>query len=896
MAKQKSSHNAFIEQVRIALSNYRDPEWLSTHSPLATPYFLSQYLATATDTPIGRGQALQRLLDQAAHRLWGDTPLPSDRDALLQACEAGYDKRKSKSRRYRYTLLELCYFRRYLPPDMYPRDRGECQVFLEVGRNPFYEHINKTIAQLSDIILTLVQPTFRLESPVARTALVGREALVQQAVDRLLARETLALSGAAGVGKTALGMAVAAAWPGEAVFWLTFRPNLNDTLSSVVFTLAHFLHTLTQGNSLLWQQMVADKGTLQPEGVWLGLLRNDLEQVQMAQPLICFDDVDFLRATHLTDQTSEQQAIITFIESLSSDGVALLLIGQQMPLIVESQLVPPTLTNAQAGTMLNTLTAEEAAQLQTVCMGNPRMLGLCAMLHEQGEPIASIVAHFPKHPSVRALWDRLWVRLPRADRQLLMDLSVYRAAAPGDVWRQQWSQITHLAARGLLQIEAHDGLLLLPSLRHNIYHQLPREQRDALHAQAAQVRAQRGDYTAAAYHAQQAGAHAQAVEVWYQHAELEISRGQAETARKLFNDIPLARLNTARRAELVSIRNQLSLLMGDAQRVLAEAHRVVLEQRAEDEVSAEILTQQADAHALLGHTSRALDAYTNAATTTARLLRKASQIAHKKVHLHLRHSTFEEAREEANSAQCYAEFALGAVSALRHEYSVANAHLHKALTLAQMLDNSEMIPTIHRRLSIVAGSAGQIDIAQFHAEQAIVWFQKIGDILRMEWMRADLAGMYLQVKKYDAVIEPAESALSFFEKINNLEAISATSSNLAEAWLELGDLQKARKLALRVVQLEEPMHQPFALYTLGLVMQRSGQLRDSAEMLRSGLQLGADNPGVCAYLHRALGQTLFCQGHQAQAVDHFEQALAMFTDIGLEQERVETRQALRRLE
>ena len=890
MGRERASHNLFIDQIRVALSHYHDPFWLGQHSPLASVYFLSQFLPNETGL-MARGKALQLLIDNAATRLWGDEPLPADRDALFQACEAGYDKRKSKSNQYRYTLLELCYFRRYVPADMYPRDRGECQLFLEVGRNPFYEHLNKTIVQLSEILLTLVQPTFRLETPTTPHELIGRKVALQQCLRLLHSGTTVAINGTSGAGKTRLGLAVRDAWAGE-VFWLTFRPKVNDTLSSVIFTLAHYLHSATQGNSLLWQQMMADKGSLQQQSVWPGLLRRDLKQLDQHPPLLCFDNVDLLRMPYLADIAEQQQAVLTLIESVIAENVPVLLIGQQIPLTIENHVTPDALTLDEATQFLGhkTLGKQDIAQLLRVTRGNPRAMRLCAALLDSGESVAEIVARFPHYPSVQSLLDRLWARLNKDERQVLAALSVYRSVVPTDLWANYQSVIDHLSVHGLIEHDRAGGLLLAPTVADLVYGNLARELRDRYHSEAATLRAQRGEYTAAAFHFYRAGKAGAAVDVWYQHADLEMARGQAAAARAVFDDVSMTSLDPQQRAQLLSIRNRLALLLGDARRVLADAATGA---KLEDsELSAEIAFQQGQANELLGDLDNALEQYTQAVATTARLLRNSAEIAHKKVWLQLRASHFDEAQQEASLAKCYAEFSLGNVCHHRGDYANAREHFQSALTLAQMLEDKELIPKLHRRLSNVAGHLSQIDVAQHHGKQAMAGFHKIGDVLRVEWMRADLAGMQLQVGNYAAVLESAEKALRFFEQINNVEAISATLCNLAEAHLELGNLDRASDLALRVLQLEEPYYQPYAHYTLGLACQRSQAIEQAIDVLQQGIQHASNDRFIHAYLQGALGRTYLLQNSKTQAIAHLTMAQEAFSAMGLEQERIKITQLI----
>jgi len=75
-------------------------------------------------------------------------------------------------------------------------------------------------------------------------------------------KESIAITGNVGCGKTALGSIVTQTHTATNTFWYTVRPGLNDQRDTLLFTLSYFFHTC--GSSALWLQLVAADPLLRP--------------------------------------------------------------------------------------------------------------------------------------------------------------------------------------------------------------------------------------------------------------------------------------------------------------------------------------------------------------------------------------------------------------------------------------------------------------------------------------------------------------------------------------------------------------------------------------------------------------------------------------------------------
>jgi tetratricopeptide (TPR) repeat protein len=64
-------NTGLLARVEEALKHYQEPAWLGEQSPLASAYFLGEWLAPGVVTPLERGRCLQKLLAAVAGALSG---------------------------------------------------------------------------------------------------------------------------------------------------------------------------------------------------------------------------------------------------------------------------------------------------------------------------------------------------------------------------------------------------------------------------------------------------------------------------------------------------------------------------------------------------------------------------------------------------------------------------------------------------------------------------------------------------------------------------------------------------------------------------------------------------------------------------------------------------------
>ena len=848
---------AFFDQLKFALENYGAPALLGGESPLAQPYFLGQALHSTAEatTPIGRGKVLCRELDQAMLALWhGAIPVEGERvlQIALQAKEES-----GLCDRYYYLLLDLTYFHHH-----FPARRNQSEIYadvLHVSRATYDRHLRKAIQQLGKMLLLRLQPTLRLEQPVLGVNVIGRTALCQEAIAALQAGKSVYLCGVSGIGKTTVGVALTEQWPTPAVFWFTVRYSLNDQLTSLVFALGNFLHQ--QGASRLWLQLIADGGLMKDANLALELTRTDLAELPK-QPLLCFDEVDLLRPLDSETEPVPHTQILAFLEGLQSHA-PLLLIGQRNVLSSDVVHTLVSLTQAETAVWLTEahipFTQSQLVRLNAYTGGNPRLLALCLALCRAMEPtdglqLSTGLDQLPHTAALLPIWQRLQQRLDKAERHFLQALSVFRGPAPRDAWNtaprrgeleqpptDQLRLIQRLIDYQLIREDGNGAIALLPALREVIYNQLTVEKQEDLHREAGQIRAVRGEYTAAAYHYQRAGQPEAALTIWQPNADQEIRRGQAAAALAIFQQISSHRLPENLVPTLHLLRSQLYQLCGQSRQALEEVEQV---KSKPDQWLVEAAVVGGDALRTLGDADAALTRYSEGLAAAARLVQQNTWLHVKRGTVYIQRRELHQARREALLARYRLENIEGAIQNAAGNYSAARQHYLNALSTAEMLDDKAGIALVQRNLGVLAGHQDDADGAIYYHQQALTFYEQIGDRVRAEEVRSNLAGAYIQFKQFTAALQPAQRSLTFFEARQNSYWIAQNTSNLATIYFELGDFDQARDYAERTLTQEEPQSYPYALFTLGQVYQAQRRREEATtyfERVRQIAQQNEDN-------------------------------------------------------
>jgi tetratricopeptide (TPR) repeat protein len=763
-----ASVEQYYEQIRLALNNFDDPAWLGHESPLAAPYFLGDLLPTADASPFGRGEALRQALFQAADRLWAGS-LPANHEELDGAVNEERRQMGNKGLRYAYLLLELRYFRRYFRPLLFPKPTQEADIreYLGVGRGPYFNHLKTARQLLGDALLELARPALRLERPPhPRHRLIGRDDLLPDLLAHLRAGQSVALSGPSGTGKTTLSAVICQHWsPATAVFWYTLRPTINDQIESLLFALGVFCHQ--QGASNLWRQLVADGGQIANRDVALAHLRADLHDLPQP-PLLCFDELDHLQSPP-EEMTAAQQAWIELLGDLRQH-CPLLFIGQQRVLTADHAYRLEGLTEKEMAVLLRERGLQTyPADLQTVQRytgGNPRLLQLCLTLAIGVSTIGDLLPQLPEQPILHLIFERVWQRLTVDQRAAAQQLAVFPAPAPLDAWHgDQRPVLDDLADQRIALYDEVGGVELLPLYRELIAgdrHRLPAEIADQCHMQAALIRAERAEFTAAAHHLIAAGEVEAAIALWYAERQREIRRGQGPSALPMFAQLSQRRLPDEQAEQLGLIRAELYTLLGQPGDGLRELESQTWQTDSLRELEANRLKGQLLGE--LGNVDEAFSVYEQSLTTVSRLLREQSRLHEMRGLAFIRQRALHEAWTEALQAHYSALMLLAQVLDEQGKFQDALTHYHHCLEIAAQLNDSARQARVHHNLVACHARRGAHIDALHNGELAAQLFRAQGDRFSGEKLNSLLTAIHLNREAYADVIAIGEPALAYFER------------------------------------------------------------------------------------------------------------------------------------
>ncbi len=866
----QASGGAFFREMELALDHFTEPEWLGEHSSLAAPYFLAGALVGQpdSDTSLGRGKALQKLLLFAASEL-----------------KESLDKRYNPLK-----LLQLAYFR----PNPQQNLTG---VALELGLSPatFFRHRQEAIAGLEHAFARHIRPAVRMETPRSEF-IVGRAQALETCLEALRNNRVVSITGPGGIGKTAFSAYTAGQFAPESAFWHTLRLRHNDDLNSFVYGLASFLQRC--GQPLLWLQLAAEKGRVDSD-LALNLIKESLIAIRAANPskplLICVDEMDVLRRDPAESQ--EHARLRSFLEGLIQPSrlpCGVLLIGQQ-PVIepdIHLPLEPLTVSELKsvlfaAGVMLDEASAE---RLQELTRGNPLLLRLFINLHLDGELIPDLLKKLPITPSLQLLLERVQRHLNLLERGLLNALSVYESACPRDAWRADEQTVESLIERGLVMTDSSGGLLLQPVIHQLVQRQLSAEEREKLHLAAAGVFASRAQYTVAAHHFVEANRPDIAISMWYVNREQEIFQGQANTALEVFRRISKDQLSDDNAKTLVLLRSELISLTGDADEGLAElGSQIWRETDSHTPRAAELtgifLLMQAQVDSAIDQLSNGFR------VSEIQLEQIRIQTLATQGYALLRNRDMAGARQVVVLARHIADILEGLYLAENGQFQNALTFYLKGLESAIQLADKQRIAVTNVRIGSLAIRLGDYEMADNYYSEALKIYSQIGDNVTAARTRSNLAVMYLHAGQYKRCIEVAEQALTFFEKLRQPYWIALNTSNIAEANLELNDLERAELFANRSLREEESNARPYALTTLGRVFLARGNNRESERYLREAIATAqeAQDKWAEAPAWRALAIALRKTGDQPAATEAFQTAISLYEEMKLSKEVERTR-------
>ncbi len=851
--------NLFIVTLTEALKNFNDPAWLGEHSPFAAPYFLGNRIDGAVARAVVRGKALQRLLREAVNEMKGDE--------LFQ------------------DIIKFRYF----------EDLSVTAVLdkLNLAKSTFHKKIHPAIDSLAEALVHCAKPALRLETPPPiPQEYVGRKSEMACALHALESRKAVALTGSGGVGKTTLGAAVAQGTE-RPCFWYTFRPGLNDQLSSLLFALGFFFsqHKATA----LWSQLVAEnqkENQQLPLDVLDLLVRADLEK--MPSPLLCFDEVDLLQP-----EVPAHAQLIQFLDGLRT-LTPLLYMGQHALLAADYHIRLEGFTAVEMTHFLAQravqLSSAEQQRLSTLTLGNPRLIELALALLAIDEPITALLDGLAEMPSLEYLFSRILQRLTEAECAALMQLAVFRNRAPEDAFLS--SSLSRLIVHRLIQRDGMGGIDLIEVYRLLIYRRLPLEKKQILHNNAATIRSERGSYTAAVYHLVHAGHPEAAIQLWREHQQQEIAQGQAGAALHLWRSVLATSLSQKLSQKGIEALTHLCAMLtrytGDSTQALADI----------DSILWKTPVFAIDANLLKGVIANDLSEYGRAETAfdqalliaAALIESRTAQLYKGRSWMYIRQRELLQAEREADLARCDVEYLDGYLAFNNCQYAKAAAHYHTALELARSRKFVDIVAKCSHTLASVLMVQDSYIEADRYLQESLSAYTILGD--RTSFVRGKIMVAVLENYKsnYETALIVADETEKLLSELHDsnpwFQAVLAQARS--EANLALGEIYKAKAQVELVIAAEEINVLPDAYRVYGEILLQRGQLDEAEKFVRESIKFAEKNQDLYlkGYAYRILALIYQAQDKSDSMRKAREEAIACFEEINLPNEVARTQRLL----
>lgn len=864
--------DAFQRHIQTALEKFHQVDWLGEQSPLSAPYFLggrqtSGISSTLIVTATQRGQTLQRVMRQTNDWL----------------AAQGQDAQESSH------LIQFAYL------GAQPLTVSEVAKRLNLSRATYFRRREQALKSYAAAFIRQVNPALRLEQPTRPERFVGRESEQVACLRALKQGRSVGLSGPAGIGKTALAVALASSdlLASHKVFWYTFVPDLNDQLSSLLSALGFFLWQ--QSAPHLWGQLIADQGRLNLD-VLPGLLRLDLENLRDAPPLLVFDEIDLLHPA----EAEAHARVVAFLETLRGQCPCLF-VGQQPVVEVDEQyplggLHTDGLAQLLAKSHLE-LSDKDLDQLVIHTGGNPRLVDLFFSLHRVGEPIGSVLSRLDTSPSIETIVNRIWRHLDQAEQQMLYELTPFRRPAPADAWDP--AICARLIDRRLIASDQQGGILLSPALRTALGKHLPAEARRSTHLHSANIRVARAEYTAAVYHCLHANELHAAVWLWHLHSRDEIQQGQGQTALAMFERLDATHLDG-------KDRDILALTLAELRKLSGVDPRPALRETPWQSAALKLLGQrlEGDFAELKGQIDEAITAYQAGLESSENLLAERALFYKNLAWTHIRQGGeqgLEMAWQKASLARFEAERLQGDIRWRQGDFTHAEQYYVQALAFAETFGYLDGQAKTHNHLATLYARQSRLEEAKHHRSRAIVLFEQIGNHVHLAGARLNMAFDHNLIGQQLALASPADKALwpvfaqavetataafDLFEKMGQMHGRAIAAQNLAEAYLYLGQLGEAEKYARQVIEAQIPSVLSDGLRTLGEVYLAQSKIDDAKGLFHQAIAVAQANQDhyLEAYGQRALMQFQLLQGQTEAARVSLQRAEALFDGLDLPRE------------
>ena len=702
---------------------------------------------------------------------------------------------------------------------------------------------------------------------------IGRVSELAYFQTKLEQTNCVLITGMAGVGKTALAVALARrAYPLEKIFWHSFHNG--EGLDTLAWKLAGFL--AGRGQDQLWRYIHLSRsaGASIPLEVLLDYLRHQLHGQKC---LLCLDELH---------EVDEEPLLVNLVEQLTQAAqrgeLALLITSRRAPVMVELPDEPPleglSLADALQFLVARNLNLPEsrAAEIHKITQGNAVFLTLAANALRRERSPEKIIANLSQVESIeRYLISKVDNALSESERGVMQAAALLvhpasrdalEAVLEGENIRRTLSKLTQ---RNLLVTrEGGTGREYTQNaiLQSFYYDLLDRRQRLEMHRRAGEYyRSVEPDVSKAVLHFLRASQYHDAAALASEEVWTAIRRGQGRALLNLIMELQASQLEAELWAKVNIARGELCGVLGEydlAHQYYREAHELL--------TSLPVNTKTQQLIARLCRGLGELLQYEDPVEALEWLLRGQEALAGI-------------GDVEQNAAL---SLLVGNVHILAGNYEAALQAVEKGL--AQLPERpSDLHIDAYINLGTIYAYQGDVHRSNAYTRQALALSQALGDDFRRVTILGNLGLDEFMSGDWPAGVRETSQALELAEQLGSKAQQARLALSLGWMCMNQGDDHAARAHLSRCLEIAQMGKLNEFLIsgnaTLADLCLRQGELTLAAEAVQRSLGYAsqAEMKDQLPEIYRHWAVLSLAQGNLPAAQEALERSLQMAQEIGM---------------
>jgi predicted ATPase/class 3 adenylate cyclase len=228
------------------------------------------------------------------------------------------------------------------------------------------------------------------------------------------------------------------------------------------------------------------------------------------------------------------------------------------------------------------------------------------------------------------------------------------------------------------------------------------------------------------------------------------------------------------------------------------------------------------------------------------------------------------------------------------DWEKAKEYYHRSLEIREKIGDINGVATVSNNLGEVLSDQGRLDDAMKSFSRCLKTWERIGYALGVALSRSNLGRACTRQGDWQKSVEHLEKSRQIFEQLQSKAFLAEVHQRLADAYLGLGQLQKARGFCESSLALAAECNMPIAegvsRRTLGQVYRASGEWSKAEESLNESQRilrkLGAhyelsQTLWQLALLYYEMGKNRVRERIEAKIGQPLEEAIATFVSLGV---------------